>query len=54
MEMDPFITVGKDDRGNCCWIVVGVGCRVQCATGQRALEILEAITRTAGNDAPSR
>jgi hypothetical protein len=54
MEPEPYLTVGTDNHGSTCWIVVGGGCRIGCATGQRALEILEALTRSSGNEPPSR
>ena len=54
METEPYLTVGKDDRGSACWIVVGVGCRVYCATGQRSLEILALLAKSAGVEPPTR
>jgi len=54
MELEPYLTVGKDDRGSACWIVVGAGCRVYCATGQRALEILASLAQSAGSETPSQ
>jgi hypothetical protein len=53
MELEPYLAVGTDDRGSACWIVVGVGCRIYCATGQRALEILASLARSAGTETPS-
>jgi hypothetical protein len=52
MELEPYLTVGTDDHGNTCWVVVGTGCRVHCATGQRALEILETLARSTGSEPP--
>jgi len=54
MEPEPYLTVGKDDRGHACWIVIGIGCRVQCATGQRAVEILALLAKSAGVQPPTR
>ena len=54
MELEPYLTVGTDDHGNTCWVVIGTGCRVHCATGQRALEILETLARSAGSKPPVR
>lgn len=53
MELEPYLTVGTDDHANTCWIVVGAGCRICCATGQRALEILASLARSAGTETPS-
>lgn len=52
MENEPYLTVGTDDRGSACWIVVGLGCRIYCTTGQRALEILASLARSAGTETP--
>ena len=42
----PYVTVGVDARGSACWVVVAPGVRVECPSGSRALEVLQAVCRT--------
>jgi hypothetical protein len=48
----PYLTVDVDDRGSVCWVVVGGGQRVECASGVRALAVLEAMCRSGGGVVP--
>jgi hypothetical protein len=49
----PYITVGVDDRGSTCWMVISNDQRVMCASGHRALVILAAMFRSRGVNTPT-
>lgn len=44
----PYVTVGTDQRGSACWVVVGNGIMIECATGERALSELNAMLVSGG------
>jgi hypothetical protein len=43
-----FITVGRDARGSTSWLVVTPDQIIECCSGRRALEILEAKLASRG------
>jgi len=51
-EQAPFITVGVDDRGSACWLVVTADQLITASSGSRALTILEAVLRSRGRQLP--
>jgi hypothetical protein len=40
----PYITVGLDDRGSVCWLVVTADRVISCSCGETALAELKAAT----------
>ena len=48
----PFITVSTDANGGACWVVVGLGQRVRCYSGERAIDVLRMMLTSRGIPAP--
>jgi hypothetical protein len=44
----PYVTVGTDTNGGVCWVVVGMGKRVRCYSGQRAIAVLRMMLASRG------
>ena len=48
----PYVTVGTDTNGGVCWVVVGMGKRVRCYSGGRAIDVLRMMLTSRGIPAP--
>jgi hypothetical protein len=48
----PHITVGTDTNGGVCWVVVGMGKRVRCYSGERAIAVLRMMLASRGISTP--
>jgi hypothetical protein len=48
----PYITVGTDTNGGACWVVVGMGKRVRCYSGERAIAVLRMMLASRGIPTP--
>jgi hypothetical protein len=48
----PYVTVGTDTNGGVCWVVVGMGKRVRCYSGERAIAVLRMMLASRGISTP--
>jgi len=48
----PYVTVGTDTNGGACWVVVGMGKRVRCYSGERAIAVLRMMLASRGIPTP--
>jgi len=48
----PYVTVGTDTNGGVCWVVVGMGKRVRCYSGERAIAVLRMMLASRGIPTP--
>jgi hypothetical protein len=51
-EPPPYITVERDARGGACWVVVGMGKRIRCYSGERAIAVLRMMLASRGIPTP--
>ena len=42
-DLMPYITVGTDERGSACWLVIDRDVVIECVSGERALAVMEEL-----------
>ena len=47
-----FVTVGTDQRGGACWVVVAGRLRIECAAGDCALAVLSSLLKNRHPNGP--
>jgi rhodanese-related sulfurtransferase len=47
-DLMPYVTVGTDVRGSACWLVVDRDVVIECASGNRAVAVMQELMKTKG------
>lgn len=47
-DLMPYVTVGTDARGSVCWLVIDRDVVIECATGERAITVMNALMKAKG------
>jgi hypothetical protein len=45
-DLTPYVTFGTDSAGNQTWLVISRDIVVECCSGVRAVEVMEAIAKS--------